>query len=168
MSKAKSEGASPTKRGRRPGPAGPTVVGGSRDARRLAAVLLEVLAGLRTPADAAANAGVSLPRFYALESRALGGLIAACEPRPRGRRASPERETAKLRAEVKRLERLSARSQALLRLSQRTIGVAPPAKPDRGKGKRPRRPVARGLHVAARLRSELQSTVEEAGDAKVA
>jgi len=146
------------------------VEGGSRDARRLAAVLLEVLAGMRSPADAAGLVGVSLARYYALENRALQGLLAACEPRARGRRANPERETAKLRAEVERLERSNARSQALLRLSQRAIGVTPPApaKPDSTKGKRPRRPVARGLQVATKLRSEPDPTIKEAGDAKVA
>ena len=53
--------------------------------RRLAAVILDVLAGSRTPPQAAEALGVSLPRYYQLEARALGGLVAACESRPRGR-----------------------------------------------------------------------------------
>src|SRR5262249_22422485 len=69
----------------------------SRDAKRLAAAILEVLAGARTPAQAAAALGVSLPRYYHLESRALHGLLAACEPKPKGRVRRPENELAALR-----------------------------------------------------------------------
>jgi len=154
------------RRGRRPGPSGPTVNGGSQDARRLAAVLLEVLAGQRSPTDAAAQVGVSVPRYYALESRALEGLVAACEPRRRGRQQSPEREAGQLRAELERLQRTCARSQALLRLSQRAIGVSASERPSGSKGKRPRRPVARGLAAAAKLAIEAGPLPEEANDAK--
>jgi hypothetical protein len=58
---------------------------GSRDANRVAAAILEVLAGVRTPTDAAQALVVSVPRYYQLEQRALEGLIAACEPRRLGR-----------------------------------------------------------------------------------
>ncbi len=173
MSKARNglnggSGEPAAKRGRRPGPTGPSVSGGSPEARRLAAVLLEVLAGFRTPTDAATVIGVSLPRYYALESRALGGFVVACEPRARGRRASPEREAARLRAEVERLQRSCARNQALLRLSQRAIGVTPASqKVAKAGGKRPRRPVARALQAATKLQSEAPAA-KETGDAKAA
>jgi hypothetical protein len=36
----------------------------SREAQRFAAAILEVLAGIRTPTDAAAVLGVSVPRYY--------------------------------------------------------------------------------------------------------
>ena len=62
--------------------------GASREAKRLAAVLLDVLAGARTPPQAAEVLGVSLPRYYQLEDRGLAGLVAACEARPRGRQAN--------------------------------------------------------------------------------
>jgi hypothetical protein len=62
--------------------------GASREAKRLAAVLLDVLAGARTPPQAAEALGVSLPRYYQLEGRGLTGLVAACEARPRGRQAN--------------------------------------------------------------------------------
>lgn len=155
------------RRGRR-GQSGPTIRGGSPEARRLAAVILEVLAGQRTPADAGAQVGVSLPRYYQLECRALEGLLAACEPRSRGPGRSPEREIAKLRAEVERLERQSARTQALLRLSQRAIGVSAPAakKKDRSKGKRVRKPVARALKAAAKLAADPSPLPREAEDEK--
>lgn len=47
---------------------------GSSPANRLAVAILEVLAGLRTPTDASAAPGISLPRYYPVEVRALEGL----------------------------------------------------------------------------------------------
>src|SRR5215813_7628006 len=92
------------------GPAG----GAGRDARRRAAVLLEVLAGGRTPAQAAEALGLSLPRYYQLEAAALRGLVGACEPRPKGRGRPAEAELAGLRKEVQRLRRELARQQGLV------------------------------------------------------
>src|SRR6516164_6368790 len=57
----------------------------SLEAKRLAAAVLEVLAGTRGPSEAAAALSISLPRYYQLEGRALEGLLAACEPRRGGR-----------------------------------------------------------------------------------
>ena len=57
----------------------------SREAQRVAAAILEVLAGVRTPTEAAAAVGLSVPRYYLWEQRALEGLVRACEPRPRAR-----------------------------------------------------------------------------------
>src|SRR5262245_47690243 len=74
----------PRRAGKAAGGAGLTQ-GAGREAKRLAASVLEVLAGARTPAQAAAALGLSLPRYYQLEGRALRGLLAGCEPRPKGR-----------------------------------------------------------------------------------
>jgi hypothetical protein len=125
----------------------------TRDARRMAAAILEVLAGARTPAEAAAALGVSLPRYYQVESRALRGLLSACEPRPRGPGRSVDRELAALRRDNQRLQRELGRHQALARAAQRTIGLPPPPPtPARKPGKRVRkRRVARALGAAARL-----------------
>src|SRR5215831_6469929 len=71
----------------------------SRDARKVAAVILEVLAGIRTPAQAAAALGVGVPRYYHLEGRAVRGLVEGCEPRPRGRGRGDAWELKKLRRE---------------------------------------------------------------------
>ena len=126
----------------------------SREARRQAAAILEVLSGARTPAEAAAVLGVSPPRYYQIESRALRGLLGACQARAKGRQRTAESELTALRQQHARLERELARQQALARMAQRTIGLAaaaPPAKP----GKKPRRPkVARALSVAARLHQQ--------------
>ena len=127
----------------------------SEEAKRLAAAILEVLAGARTPLEAAQGVGVSLPRYYLLEERALRGLVAACERRPRGRTVSGEREVEKLKRDLRRLENESARYQALLRAAQRTVGLSPPErkKPEPGK-RRPRRSrLARALRAAEAIRS---------------
>jgi len=129
----------------------------SRESRELAAAILEVLAGARKPIDAAGALGVSLPRYYALEARALEGLLKACERRARGPRRSPEREATKLRLEAQRLEREVSRYQALLRAAQRAVGLRPaePTTPKRESGggrRRRRRPVARALRAVKVLR----------------
>src|SRR5205085_565897 len=74
----------------------------SPQAKRLAAAILEVLAGLRTPAQAAAALGMSLLRYYHCEGQALRGLLAACEARPPGRRRPADRELAALRQQQQR------------------------------------------------------------------
>ncbi len=90
---------------------------GSRDANRVAAAILEVLAGVRTPTDAAQALVVSVPRYYQLEQRALEGLIAACEPRRLGRVQTSESRVSALEREVQRWQLECARQQALVRAS---------------------------------------------------
>jgi hypothetical protein len=128
----------------------------SREAKRLAAAILEVLAGARTPTEAATALGLSLPRYYQVESRALEGLLTACEPKPKGRAANPDHEAARLRQENQRLQREITRQQSLARAAQRTVGWLPPAAPTKtnksGK-KRRRRRTARALSIAARLQT---------------
>jgi hypothetical protein len=129
----------------------------SKEAKRLAAVILEVLAGLRTPAQAAEALALSLPRYYQLEARGLRGLLEACEPRPRGRQPDRAAEAAALQRDNERLRRELTRQQSLVRLAQRSVGLAPPAVAAPKKtGKKPRRRTARALTVAARLRQEAE------------
>ena len=144
----------------------------SRDAQRVAAVILEVLAGVRTPTEAAAAVSLSLPRYYLWEQRALEGLVRACEPRPKGKAASVRHQIAALEQEVVRLRQDCSRQQALVRASHRTIGLAgpsqgavkPAAKPSgkaagkagvavASKARRKRRPVARALKAVAALQA---------------
>jgi hypothetical protein len=133
--------------------AGPKVEGGSADARRVAAAILEVLAGARSPSEAAEAVGVSLARYYAVENRALEGLVEACESRGKGRAPSPEKELGTLRREVEKLKVEGARRQALLRAAQRAVGLSLAEPKDPKKGKRRRRPVVRALKAVAVLRS---------------
>lgn len=118
---------------------------------------------MRTP-TAAEVLSVSAPRYYALESRALEGMLKACQKRGRGPRRTAEREAARLRVEVGRLEREGARLGALLRAAQRAVGLPPPEDPKRrpkepGPGKRrARRPVARALKAARAITQEEVAT----------
>ncbi len=142
---------------------GPRIEGGSPDARKVAAAILDVLGGMRTPTTAAQAVGVSLHRYYALESRAIEGLVKACEPRPKGRTLSPDKDHAVLRKQVEQLKRECERRQALLRVAQRTVGLSlPEPKP----GKRRRKPVVRALKAAAVLRSEPAATEPVEGEDK--
>ena len=138
----------------------------SREVQRLAAAILEVLAGARTPAQAASALNVSVPRYYQVEARALRGLVAACAPQSRGPGHNAEREVEKLRRQQERLERELTRQQTLVRLAQRSIGLAPPPAPAKdGSKKRRRRPTARALQAAAHLQTDrepAEAPVEEA------
>jgi hypothetical protein len=133
----------------------------SREAQRQAAAILEVLAGARTPTQAAEALGVSVPRYYQLEGRALQGLVSACEPRSQGRGSSPARELALLRRQHDRLQRELVRQQTLLRMAQRSIGLAPPPAVKKGSKKRVRRPVVRALGAATQLRTHSEDPLVE-------
>lgn len=137
-----------------------------RETKRRAAVILEVLAGLRTPTQAAEALAIGLPRYYQLEARALRGLLEACAAQPKGRQASVSRELAALEQDKVRLQRELGRQQSLVRLAQRAIGLTPPpaTPPPRTarKGRR-RRPTARALVVAQRL--QLQAAADASATA---
>lgn len=130
---------------------GPTV---SPDGKRRTAVLLEVLAGVRTPQQAGEVLGLSVPGYYQLEDRAMLHLQHGCEVRPRGRQADGASKAAALAKEVERLKQEVGRYQALLRLTQRTVGVPPATTSAKAAGKRKRRPVVRAMRRAERLRAE--------------
>jgi hypothetical protein len=132
-----------------------------REAKRLAAAILEVLAGARTPTEAATELGLSVPRYYQVEARALRGLLAACEPRPRGRVRTAKSEVETLSKENQRLQRDLTRHQALARAAQRAVGLSPPAPVVNKAGKKPRkRRVARALSVAERLKQDTNPLME--------
>ena len=131
--------------------------GRSREAQRQAALILEVLAGMRTPAQAAEALAVSVPRYYQLEGRALGGLVSACEPCPQGRARSPDHELAVLKRQHERLQRELIRQQTLVRIAQRNFGLtAPVPTPKNGAQKRRRLPAVRALGAAAHLQEQSQ------------
>ena len=140
-----------------------------RAAQQMAAAILEVLAGARTPGQAAEALGLSLPRYFQVETRAMHALVASCQARPPGRAASADKELAALRRQHERLQRELARQQTLVRMAQRTIGLAPPApapKPAAGKKKR-RRPVVRALHAAQHLQRQSQEAAPLAAPPEV-
>ena len=123
---------------------------GSREAKRIATAILEVLAGERTPTEAAQAIGASLPRYYSLEASAIAGLVSSCEPRRSGPQ-SPDAEAARLAKHVAKLERDCARYQALARIAQRSVGLAAtPAK----KGRKKKRARVRAYKAIAAIGSE--------------
>jgi len=140
--------------------------GVSPDGKRRAAVVLEVLAGVRTPQQAAEVLGLSVPGFYQLENRAMVQLQLACEARPRGRQANGESKAAALAREVERLQQELGRYQALVRLAQRTVGVPPASPAAKAGAKRKRRPVVLAMRRAERLRAEAdqEAGAEPAGE----
>ncbi len=92
-------------------------------AQQRAAMILEVLAGEQTAAEAARLPGISVMHYYLLERKAIEGLVAACAPRPKGPPGpSPEQELARLRRELHHSRRECLRQAALVRATQRAIG----------------------------------------------
>ena len=137
------------------------MVAGSANARRLAAAILEVLGGARLPSDAATALGISIPRYYQLESRALNGLLQACEPRPKGRVRSMETELVAAQRQIAVLQRECSRQQALVRLAQRTVGLTAAQPPKPGpKGRKRRKPTVRALKAAGVINSQTSGEAE--------
>ena len=141
----------------------------SAQARRQAAAILEVLAGVLRPADASQLLATSLPRYYQLERRALAGLLASCEPALRGPRGDSGRQIAALERENRRLKRECDRQQALVRAVERSLGLAlSSAAKNSAKSKdqspgtgvaarrRRRRPTVRALKMARSLQVETE------------
>ena len=119
---------------RRPGD-----VVGSREARRAAAIVLEVLAGLRTPTEAGIALEISATHYYNIEARGLQGLVAALEPKPPGKRPDLSLKIAELEGEKKVLAAELARTHGLLRMARNAIGIRSPEREDsEGRTKKPR------------------------------
>jgi hypothetical protein len=96
----------------------------SEEARRRAAVILEVLAGIVGPTDASRVLGIGVQHYYQLERRALCGLILGCEPQPKGPRGPGlEEQLAAVQRELADCRRECLRQAALVRITQRAIGL---------------------------------------------
>ncbi|HZN93336.1 MAG TPA: hypothetical protein VFB81_11565 [Myxococcales bacterium] len=143
----------------------PQPIPGDDAAKRSAAVILEVLAGLRTPADGSQALGITSMRYYVLERRALEGMVQALAPRPKGKRRRPEDALAEVNREKVRLEREVGRLQALVRAAQRTMKLPPPPSRERKKGeaRRPRRPQVRAEKTIALLRAQAPDAAPSPG-----
>lgn len=147
--------------------AGAKALGGSAEARRTAAIVLESVCGVCSVEEASTRLGIAVPRYYVLETRALQGLIEALEPRARGRKQTDESRIAGLTRQAARLEREVRRYQALHRAATRVIGLAPLSpKPAEAKGAKQRRVRrrARAERVVDVLRREVApDTCAESG-----
>lgn len=133
-------------------------------AQKRAALMLEVLAGLRSAPQAAAALQISVNHYYLLERQALQGLVAACEPRPKGQRTDPQRQVHALEQALARSRQECQRQAALVRATQRAMGLpaVPSPEPATGKsrrspdgksGSRKRASTVRALRLARRLAS---------------
>jgi hypothetical protein len=154
-------------------PKGPHALrGGTSEANRLAIAILEVLAGVRTPAEAAANVNLSLVRYFQLETRALQGMVKALEPLPKGKQSSLDVRLRQLEKQLQQSRRECTRQQALVRVAQRTVGFPLTTSPntqgngsgrkgaktgDGVKQKKKRRPMVRALKAVQALRSRSAS-----------
>ena len=127
--------------------------GVSEVASRRAAAILEVLAGMRTAPEAAATLGISVNHYYQLERIALQAMTAACEPQPKGPRVpSPEKQMAKLQRELERCRRECLRQAALVRATQRAVGL-PAVAVSKGSGKRGSKTKNKGRRRRASVRA---------------
>ena len=161
-------------------PSSPTSSGAS-SAKLRAAAILEVLAGQRTAREAATDLGLSVNHYYLMERRALAGLLAACQPLPRGPRPEEtlERKVQSLQRQLQRSQRECQRQAALVRATQRAVGLPVREPADNGKGKgrakakvkaKPRRkkaPSVRALRAAQTLREEEKKTLASDGASTV-
>ena len=130
-------------------------------AQRFAATILEVLGGLRSPPEAAEALAISLPRYYQLEARALEGLVAALAPRPQGKQPSLQIRIAALEKQLEAARRQCSRQEALVRVTQRAMGLATAPKPSEplrdARGRKKRRPTVRALKAARTLQAQSQT-----------
>lgn len=146
----------------------PASITGSAEAKRSAAVILEVLSGMRGPQEASEAIGISSMRYYALENRALQGMINALEPRSRGRRcAGPQDALMKSRQEADRLRRELDRTHALLRLVRKSCSIREPVAGRKSNGRpRRRQPQKRMKRLLMKLtdgKASTEATVGQAG-----
>lgn len=155
----------------KPKPIGPKTLTGSEEAMQRSCVILETMSGLVSPAKASEALGVSMNRYYQLETKALQGLIGALEPRRHAPRRTPAQALKHLKEENARLERELLRYRALVRTAQRTIGLAKAA-PVKAGSKAARRPRVRARTVLKTLRERPAANVsakapsQEGSDAK--
>lgn len=134
------------------------------EAQRLAATILEVLAGMRSPPEAAQLLAISLPRYYQLEARALEGLVGALGPRPKGKQPDLENRVKLLEKQLESAHRQCARQEALVRTTRRTFGLAAalPKSTTPGRdplGRKKRQPVVRALKAARTLQAQAEAVI---------
>lgn len=140
-------------------------------AAQRAAAILDVLAGQRTTTEAASALEISVNHYYLLERRALEGLMTACEPQPKGPPGPTlENQLQKLEQQLGQCRRECLRQAALVRATQRAVGL-PAAegktKPARKKNSEParkkRKPTVRALKAAERLRENSSGSKSPVG-----
>jgi hypothetical protein len=147
--------------------------GQNGETKRRAAIVLEVLAGMRTPSEAASVLGLSVSYYYLLERKALQGLLDGCQPQPKGVPGPGlERQLARLQKKLDKSRQECLRQASLVRATERAMGLPAVAKPvgpskadsgKQGKKTKRRRPTIRAMRAAKTLRenSSLEETPTE-------
>ncbi|MDX1648691.1 MAG: helix-turn-helix domain-containing protein [Myxococcota bacterium] len=135
---------------------GPAALRGSKPAKQALVAILEALSGTVGTGEAAERLGISLSRYYQLETRALQGMLASLEPRPRGRRKTAQGEISALQAEKKELEKELRRHRSLLRAAQRSVGLVGTRRGKKASSKR-RRQASRGATVRKTLCEQMEA-----------
>ena len=138
-----------------------------KEAKRLAAVILEVLAGLRTPPQAAQVVEfVAAALLPVGDARACAACSRPCRPKPKGRQPNP---SGGLDAFAAGKRAVTARSVAAASAGARDAAEhrlePPPRRRRRHRGRRwrKRKPSVRALSLAARLRQEAEAVPSDNG-----
>lgn len=145
----------------------PEAITGSEEAKRQAAVILEVMSGVRSAQEGAEVLGISSMRYYTLEDRALQGMVRSLEPRPKGRRMQTPEDTLKaVEKEREKYRREVGRLQTLLRMVRKSVHLQEP-RTLRGvgttaSGKKVKKPLRRADRLLERLKPSETAAVEEA------
>jgi hypothetical protein len=147
----------------------PEAILGSEEAKRQAAVILEVMSGVRSAQEGSDVLGISPMRYYSLEDRALQGMVKALEPRPKGRRMrSPEDAMRQVETERERYRKEAGRLQALLRMVRKSVHLQEPRRvrgvESKVNGKKERKPLRRVDKLLERLKpAEVAPSAESVG-----
>jgi hypothetical protein len=131
---------------------GPETLKAGSHARKAVAAILEALSGEIGTTEAAALLGISLSRYYQLETRALQGMLTALEPRKRGKQKTPQGEIRALKAQKREVEQELRRHQSLLRAANRSLGLAARGRTKASSKGRARKRGVRGKTVLQTLR----------------
>jgi hypothetical protein len=86
-------------------------------------------------------------------------MLKACQRRAKGRKRTAESELEQLKRSHADVARERDRLGALLRASQRAMGIPGPQKPERTAKKRKRRPQVRALRASKSLKEPAQITL---------
>ena len=136
-----------------------TTLQGSDRATKLTVGILQALSGLKATTEVCEDLGISMGRYYQLESQALQGMLQALEPKKRGKQSSPKSTIESLEREKQRLAREVRRYQSLLRASHRGLAVPAPRGHKAATKKRARRG-ERGKTVLKTLMNRLDASDE--------
>ena len=100
-------------------------------------LVLSVLSGEKPVTDAIEESGISRAAYYQMETRALQGMLRALGPAVAAQEleTNPARRIAQLEAKVQALERSRRRSERMLLMTRRVLGVTGSRTGSTGRGR---------------------------------